>query len=172
MFDDNRLQCRERYRIFRCLHNIMFHHAINLINWHDIENDCNNSEISKYRSFFTRNSRWLWQNQKIHWFDFRKNRENFCAKINNETHREFASFQIIRIDKHCSYIATFWTNSTFCHQICRMILRSWCFVDLKKRNFFRRISLFFDVCWFERSCVFKSFRRYLVRNWECFASFR
>ena len=172
VFDDNRSLHRERCRIFRCRHNIKYDREINLINWHDIENDCNDIEISKYRSFFTRDFRWLWQNQKIHWFDFRENRENFYAKINNETHREFAWCRIIRIDKNYSCVKTFCKNSIFCHRVCQTIWRFWCFVDSKKLNFFRHILLFFNICWFESLYVFESSLRDFLHNWKCFASCR
>ena len=120
-FDDNHSSRHEHYRTHRCRRNIKFDYAINSINWRDIEIDRNDIEILKYRSFFTRNSRWLWQNRKIRWFDFRKNHKNFCVKINNETHHKFALFQIIQIDKSCSYVLTFCMNQIFCHQICRII---------------------------------------------------
>ena len=170
--DENRSLRREHYQIFRCRHNITFDHAISLINWHDIENDCNDNEISEYRSFLTRSFRWLWQSQKIRWFDFRVNHENFCEKISSEIRRKFAWFLTIRIDKSYSCVATFCMNLIFCHRVCQMIWSFWCFVDLEKQNFFRHILRFFDVCWFESSYVFESFLRDFARNWKYFASCR
>ena len=111
--DNNRSQRHERYWTFRCLRNITFDYAINLFNWHDIENDCNNIEISKYCLSFIRNSRWLWLNSKIRWFNFQKSHKNLCVEVNSEIHHEFAWFRIIRVDKNCSNVVLFWTNSIF-----------------------------------------------------------
>ena len=171
-YDESRSSRREHYRTLRYRHSITFDHETSSTNWHDIENDCNDIETPKYRPSLTRNSRWLWRDRKVHWFDLRKNHENLCEKISNETHRKFAWFLTTRVDRSCFYVLISCTNLAFCHQVCRMIWPFWCFVDPKRRNFFRRISRSFDVCWPELLYAFESSLHDLVRSWEYFASCR
>ena len=71
-------------------------------------------------------------------------------KVNNEIHHEFAQFRIIRVDKRCSNVVTFWTISILM------------FRRFKKTKSF---SIYFTIFWRLLICV-------VIRFWIIFAWFR